>query len=98
MKIKIDQTDFIGLYAEAEKSFKDSLANNDYLKSEIDIPLEEIQVKENYVRMQFFVFDNNQSILETNLLLLSPNGEEIGWYCLHKDENGEVVDDYLYFE
>lgn len=100
MKIELDQKDFANLYAKAEAGFKECIENNenDFLEDEIDIPEEEIETKENYIQIQFFGRDNEHFIVEANLSLYSPDGEEIGWYCLHEDENGEAVDDYLVYE
>ena len=54
--------------------------------------------KNEWIKIQFFGSDKNHYVVEANLLLLSPDDSQIGYYCYHEDENGEYLDEYLVFE
>ena len=100
MKIKITKKEFSEFYNRAKKAFKGCIEKpeNDFLDEQIDFSLREINYKESYISFQFSESDCNKFIMESNLSLHAPNGEEFGYYCLHVDENGETVDDFLVFE
>ncbi len=100
----LEKLDFEVLYSKAKIYFDECINNcsaennNELIDEEIGISLKDIVAKENYVRIQFFERNKTHYILEANLSLHYPNGDEFGYYCYHQDENGEVVDDFLVFE
>jgi hypothetical protein len=100
MNTRLDQINLDFQYSKAKTAFEECITNPDnaYLNEEIDISVSEIITKNESVKIQFSGSDKNHYIVETLLLLFTPSGEKIGYYCYHEDENEEVVDDYLVFE
>jgi hypothetical protein len=100
MKTRLDQINLDVQYSKAKTAFGECITNPDnaYLNEEIDIPLSKIIIKNESVKIQFSGSDKNHYIVETLLLLSTPIGEKIGYYCYHENENEEVVDDYFVFE
>ena len=100
MNTRLDQMNLDVQYSKAKTTFEECIADpdSDFLNEEIDIPISEIITKNESVKIQFFGSDKKHYIVETLLLLFTPNDEKIGYYCLHEDENEEVVDTYLVFE
>lgn len=100
MNTRLDQINLDVQYSKAKAAFEQCITNpdNEYLNEEIDIPISEIITKNESVKIQFSGSNKNHYIVETLLLLLTPNDEKIGYYCYHENENEEAVDDYLVFE
>lgn len=98
--LPIEQINLDAQYSKAKASFEGCITNpeNEYLNEEIEIPFSEIVTKEESVRITFSGSDKGRYIVETLLLLFTPNNEKIGYYRLHEDESEKVVDDYLVFE
>jgi hypothetical protein len=98
--LSIEQINLDTQYSKAKAGFEGCITNpeNEYLNEEIDIPISEIVAKKESVKITFSGSEKSHYIVETLLLLFTPNDEKIGYYCLHEDESGKVVDDYLVFE
>jgi hypothetical protein len=98
--LSIDQINLDVQYSKAKAGFEGCITNpeNEYLNEEIGIPVSEIVTKKESVRITFSGSEKSHYIVETLLLLFASSDEKIGYYCLHEDENEEVVDDYLVFE
>lgn len=95
----VEKIDFETMYLKARDGFENCIVKNEEeVDEEIGLRLKDIHTKENWIRIQFFGSDQSHYIVETNILLFHPSGEKLGYYCLHEDENGDVVDDYLVFE
>ena len=100
MNTRLDQINLDVQFSKAKAAFEECINNpeDEYLSEEIDIPVSEIITKNESVKIQFSENDKNHYVVETLLLLFTPSDEKIGYYCLHEDEDEEVVDDYLVFE
>lgn len=86
------------LYDKAKDGFKKCIRNedNECLKDEVNIPLEDIVMIEKNVKIVFDKRSFDQYSLEATLLL-SDGNEEIGKYIYIENENYEVIDDFLIF-
>ena len=95
-----DFMDFNRLYANALDSYKACVQpdDNEDLQTQVQIPLGDIVPAPEWIKIQFFGTDTDHYITETRLKLLSQSDEEIGWYSILEDENGNCMDDYLVFE
>ncbi len=71
--------------------------SNDFLKNEIDVPIAEITLIEQHIRVEFLKHDVNTFIVEVKLLLARPDNSSLGYYAYHEDENQTYVDDFLVF-
>ncbi len=100
MSRKLDQIDLDALYLLAKTGFDECISNegNAYICEEIKLPVNQVATKNDWVRIQFDGIDAENYLIEVRLLLFSPSNKEIGYYCYHENQNGEVVDDYLVFE
>lgn len=96
--MKLDKIHLPTLYAKAQEGFAESVSNNPTLSiDELGIPWDLIATKENNVSVKFFGRDSKSYVIETRLDLILSNGDVIGWYSLHEDENEVILDDYLVF-
>lgn len=86
------------LYDKAKDSFKECIYNKDnqFLKNEVDIPLENIITIEKDVKIVFSKKVFNHYLFEVTLLLFDEN-KEIGKYLYFENEKKEVIDDSLIF-
>jgi len=100
MRSELELPDFDRLYRSAKESFRACISGKDraMLQSEISTPLDEIVTKKDFVRITFTGKHPSTYLLETKLTLQAPNGNDLGYYCLHQNENGDCVDDFLVFE
>jgi hypothetical protein len=88
------------LYARASIAFVSCIedADSEFLNTEVSIPLSDIITKKGSIKVQFIGSDIRRYVTEAKLTLHTPSGEELGYYCLQEDENGNFVDEYLVFE
>lgn len=86
------------LYDKAKDSFKKCIRHedNEFLKDEVNIPLEDIVMIEKDVKIVFDKRCFDQYSLETTLLL-SDGNEEIGKYIYIENDKKEFIDDFLIF-
>ena len=100
MSTRLDRINLDVQYSKAKAGFDGCITNpnNEYLNEQIEIPVSKIITKNESVKIQFSGNDRNHYIVETLLLLFTPNDEKIGYYCYHEDENEEYQDEYLVFE
>ncbi|MBL4733899.1 MAG: hypothetical protein JKY18_00910 [Flavobacteriales bacterium] len=88
------------MYSKAKIAFKKCIADkeNEFLAKEIDIPINSIVTKEEYVKVQYLKNETENYIIETKIQLLSQVDKVIGSYIYYEDENGISTDDSLVFE
>ena len=100
MRKRLDQINLDVQYSKAKAAFEYCVTDkdNEFLNEEINISISEIITKNESVKIQFSGSDKSHYIVETLLLLFTPNDKKFGYYCYHENENEEVVDDYLVFE
>lgn len=100
MRQKLDEMNLDVQYSKAKAAFEHCITdkNNEFLNKEINISISEIITKNESVKIQFSGNDKNHYIIETLLLLFTPNDKKIGHFCYHENENEEIVDDYLIFD
>lgn len=97
--MKLDKIKFDELYVKARVAYSEcAAADPDVFINELGAPFESISTKDASVGVTFDGTDPDHYLLETKLELVSDGGVSIGWYCLHEEESGEVVDDFLVFE
>ena len=97
--MKLDKLDLTALYAKARDSYwQCSAGERDLFMEEIGEPPESIKPENDFVSIKFSGTDRNSYIIETRLNLRSSNGEVIGFYCIHEDENENVEDDFFVFK
>lgn len=98
--IKLKTDFFDNLYLKAKFSFNECILNpeNDYLKNEINIQMDEIILVEDFIRVQFFKDEMDEFIIEVKLLLTSRNDHLLGRYFYYEDEKGTPLNDSLVFD
>jgi hypothetical protein len=98
MKYDSIAPDFSLLYIKATQSFNECIRNkdNEFLRAEINIPLDDIIVIENNIKIVFSKRRFEQCKFEVSLLLLD-GSKEIGKYLYIENSNEEEVDDSLVF-
>ncbi|MDY0907113.1 hypothetical protein [Pedobacter sp. CFBP9032] len=98
--MKIEADFFEDLYLKAKLSFNECILNpdNDYLKDEIDIQIDEIILVEDFIRFQFFKCNIDKFVIEVKLQLISQDNRLIGRYLYYEDEKNTPLDDSLIFE
>jgi hypothetical protein len=98
MKIENIEQKLSLLYGKAIKEFKICINDeeNNFLKDEVNIPLENIKIIEKDVRIVFTKRVSEQYLFEVSLLLFEGD-EEIGKYVYVESEKGEEINDSLAF-
>ncbi|MBK5722310.1 hypothetical protein JGH11_15655 [Dysgonomonas sp. Marseille-P4677] len=98
MKFESLAPDLSLLYIKAKRSFKECISNkdNEFLKDEINIPLEDIIVIEENIKIIFTQKGFNHYLIEVSLLLFDTN-KEIGKYIYSENEKQEDIEDSLVF-
>ncbi len=98
--IKLNDINFGMLYSITKEAFQEciSLEDNDFLKNEVNFPLDSIVTKEDFISIKFWEYSTKEFIIEIKLILLDQKGEKIGRYHYLIDEKNEVVDDILVFD
>ena len=98
MTLDIDSPE--NLYLRAKGSYYECILDpsNDFLKNEIDVPIAEITLIEQHIRVQFLKYEVNNLIVEVKLLMARPDNTILGYYAYHEDENQVCVDDFLVFD
>lgn len=95
----IEESQIRLLYAKAKAAFHECAASQaPQVREESGIHYEAIKVRCDSVRICFSGVGTDAYLVETKLNLLAEDGEPIGWYCIHEDEDGSIVDDYLVFD
>ena len=83
-------------YAKAKVAFWECAAGQaDQILEEAGVPFESISATSESVSIKFSGRDKHSYLIEARLNLFRQSGESVGWYCLHLDENENVLDDYL---
>jgi len=97
--MEISKNDLKQIYSKANAAFIECITcrENEFLRDEIDIPIDLITTKEEFVRVQFYKSEVNVFVIEANIQLLAPDGKLIGTYSYYEDETGSPVDDRLTF-
>jgi hypothetical protein len=98
MKFEVKHQDLALLYSKAKNAYKDCISNagNEFLKNEVNVPLECIQLIEKDVKIVFYQYRADEYLLEVALILFAED-KEIGKYIYIENEIGQVVDDILVF-
>ena len=97
--VKVAEIDFDAHYSRAKGAYAECAAEDSELfLKELGARWESISTRNESIRMTFHGSNRDEYLLEIKLELLAADGERIGWYCLHEDESGTVVDDFLVFE
>ncbi len=91
---------FEDLYLKAKLSFNECIFNpdNNYLKDEIDIQIDEFILVEDFIRLQFFKNNIDKFVVEVKLKLISQDNHSIGSYFYYEDEENRPLDDSLIFD
>lgn len=94
------KNDLLTNYAKARMALQRCLMRdeNQFLDAELTFPIDRIVVENDCVIMQFFGTDSDSFIIETRLKVVSPEGNQFGYYAYQEDENGNFLDDFLVFE
>ncbi|MNJ91617.1 hypothetical protein D3C87_92700 [compost metagenome] len=97
--IKLEVDFFEDLYLKAKLSFDKCISNpdNNYLKDEIDVQIDEIILMEDFIRVQFFQRKLDKFVIEVKLQLISKDNRLIGSYFYYEDEKNTPLDDSLIF-
>ena len=98
--MKIEADFFENLYLKAKLSYHECILNpdNNYLKDEIDIQIDEINLVEDFIRVQFFKNNIDKFVVEVKLNLVSKDNRSIGRYFYYEDEKNKPLDDSLIFD
>lgn len=97
--MKIEDIDLDEQYEKARTGLANSTKNSHQLfLDELGVYPNEVSSVNEWVRVTFNGTDKRSYLVETNLGLFSPDGERLGYYCLHEDQDGGVIDDFLVFE
>ena len=98
MKITSIQQDLSLLYNRAKKKFEDCIGNedNEFLKVEVGIPLDDIIIIEKDIKIVFSKRDFEYYLFEVSLMLFDKN-KEIGKYLYIENQSENAIDDSLIF-
>lgn len=98
MEFSFVESDLHLLYNRARNSCEKCIhdEDNNFLKNEINLPINEIIVIEKCIKIVFFEKAFNEHLFEVNLLLFEKD-KEIGKYLYVVNERGDEVDDSLIF-
>ncbi len=99
MKMILNKEELKQMYSKARVAFQKCINDpeNDFLKSEIDIPLSSIIIKEESVAIKYEENEVDRCLIEIKIQLVSPSNEVIGNYIYCENEDGVSVDDSLIF-
>ena len=88
----------LSLYDTAKAKFRQCISDeeNQFLKGEVGIPLENILIIESEIKIVFSQRITEHFLIEISLLLFDGN-KKIGKYLYIENEKGEAVDDALVF-
>lgn len=97
--MKFEVEFFNELYLKAKLSFKECILNpdNDYLKDEINIQINEITLIEDSIHLEFSKHEIDKFVIEVKLQLISPDNHLLGKYSYYEDEKEIPLDDNLVF-
>lgn len=98
--MKLENEFLKDLYLRAKLSFSECVLNpeNDYLQDEINISIDKIILKEDFIRLQFFEHQVDKFTAEVKLQLISPDNTLVGRYYYYEDEKKTALDDSLIFD
>ncbi len=98
MTIEVREQDLVSLYHKAKKKYKECInyQENEFLKDEVNTPLEHVVLKEKDIKIVFSQNITSGHLLEVTLILYEGN-KEIGTYMYMENETGNEVDDRLVF-
>jgi hypothetical protein len=97
--VKIEDLDLDEQYQKARTGLSNYMKDsNELFLEELGVHPNEVSSVNEWVRVTFNGTGKRSYLMETNLGLFSPNGERLGYYCLHEDPDGVVIDDFLVFE
>ena len=88
------------LYLKAKLAFNKCMLNpdNGYLKDEINTPINDIILMEDFVCVKFLKYEIDTFVIKVKLQLISPDNRLIGKYFYYENETGDPVDDSLIFD
>lgn len=97
MKAAIES--FSDLFVRGRTSFHQCIFNpdNDQLKNELDIGLDEIVLKEDFISFRFDSFEVDLYVVIVSFRLYSPDGHYVGKYEYHQNGQNVFIDDKLVF-
>lgn len=100
MMVKFNAEELKQMYSKAKVAFQKCIKDpeNEFLKSEIDIPLNSITTKEEYINIKYEKNDSYRYIIKIKIQLMSPENKVIGNYTYYENEDGVSVDDSLVFK
>jgi hypothetical protein len=97
--MRLDEIEFEELYSKARNAFYECASDQvREIQLETGVSFESIKTVSESVRVTYWGNNKNIFTIETKLNLFSSDGRPLGWYCLHEDENGDIVDDFLVFD
>ncbi len=97
--MKFEEIDLGAQYEKARTAFAEYVeADDDLFLRELGLPAKSVSVQNEWVHVKFSENTKDRYIIEANLTLFTETGERLGYYCLHEDEAGTIVDDFLVFE
>lgn len=97
--MRMEDLDLDVQYQKARISLSEDLeAEHDLFMDEVGIPAVSVKCVDEWVRVKFDGRSKATYVIETNLGLYSPDNTRFGYYCLHEDQDGNIVDDFLVFE
>jgi hypothetical protein len=93
-----DIAQILSLYDTAKAKLRQCISDeeNQFLKGEVGIPLENILIIESEIKIVFSQRITEHFLIEISLLLFDGN-KKIGKYLYIENEKGEAVDDALVF-
>lgn len=96
--IEVTEQDLVLLYQRAKQGYQKCIfdAENEFLRDEVDYPLESILLMNEDIKIVFHKNVALQYSVEICFLLLAEENE-IGKYTFVEDESGNVIDDFLVF-
>lgn len=98
MTVKVNEQDLVWLYNKAKQKYKDCINNkdNNFLESEINVPLESVSLIEKEIKIVFSRHVFNNMFFHVSLALFAAE-REIGLYIYIENQDGSEMDDSLVF-
>jgi len=87
-------------YLKCKTAFQTCITNkdNDYLQAEIDVPINQLDLRHNSINLSFNQELEDNFIIDIKIILFSNVlNKELGYYQYQEDMNGEFVDEFLVF-
>jgi hypothetical protein len=99
MAKKYSREELLLLYERAQSAFRCCIENeeNAFLREEINVSLESIEIKNHFIQIKFDGDDPYSSAIEIRLALTTQAGQDLGYYSFIMNESFEQIDDILVF-